>query len=249
MHVSDHSACHYRLQLIDVIIKLIFSGELDSITKHGTTRWRQVSCFYHFSDSIMDETDSFLVVRPGYESLWYHRRALMQLLLSSIEKQVSIIDYSNEKIGSKSFIDSRSSAEVKLVKDALEAFMMVTNEDKIIQENVYIETLRSYSSQSFKNGDKSDIFNNTRYETSSNKNRSIVWLTALFQKEVYLLRYCKFKENFHWNYESQVKHCERYASYFMDKVLRSIVFSNEEHSSKITFDKFRTFFQSKINNS
>lgn len=83
-HVSDHSASNHKTQ---VVIRLIHIENASKFT------------VLNVLESMLMESAELIVQRPGSESLWYHRRSLVEMLFEVLSKWniIEITDISFEQ--------------------------------------------------------------------------------------------------------------------------------------------------------
>ena len=81
-HVSDHSASNHKIQ---VILRLVYLEGGDK------------SAILNIFESMLMESADIISRRPGVESMWYHRRNLIELLLETLSSW-NIVEYTDDKI-------------------------------------------------------------------------------------------------------------------------------------------------------
>lgn len=70
-NVSDYSGCHYRQKLLECILNFRASDSISLLIKE------------------LDDNEKRILMYEGHESLWYHRRAVLQLCLGLIQKETN----------------------------------------------------------------------------------------------------------------------------------------------------------------
>lgn len=85
-HVSDHSAANHRSQVIQNIVQILLRDSDESTTSIPATKDPYFSSvgkttMCNFLGNILSESSSLITHRPGNETLWYHRRGVMQIAL------------------------------------------------------------------------------------------------------------------------------------------------------------------------
>jgi len=93
-HVSDHSAVNHRLQVILHIIHMMhdhseWALELEPPKNESYLSFFDKSSTILLLEKALDDSSSLIIARPGYESLWSHRRSLLQLSLPILRMSVS----------------------------------------------------------------------------------------------------------------------------------------------------------------
>jgi hypothetical protein len=103
-HVSDHCACNYLIQLVTILLDTkyhIVSPRIEetSIDDHSSqlnlrinhlfrcvdsSSKESVQCGKNFIRTLLDHNKEMIFARPGYETLWYYRRALLQISIKMI---------------------------------------------------------------------------------------------------------------------------------------------------------------------
>lgn len=82
-HISDHSASNHKIQVVLQLISLRQNaGDLPGTPGNLSSQTKLLEVFR----SVLKESNELIIARPGHESLWYHRRSLVEALFDSIGK-------------------------------------------------------------------------------------------------------------------------------------------------------------------
>ena len=110
-HISDHSCSNHKIQ---VVIRLIqYDNDILSCLPNDDTlsaRKRTLAV----CQSMLRESSDLVINRPGHESLWYHRRALVELIFCTLSQWQGIFTSESSMI-TKTLILKIKSFETDLV--------------------------------------------------------------------------------------------------------------------------------------
>ena len=73
-HISDHSASNHKIQVIQ---RLIDIQNKEQLSPSGTIQVLLIA---------LKDSRRLILLRPGHESLWYHRRCVIEIMLSNISE-------------------------------------------------------------------------------------------------------------------------------------------------------------------
>jgi hypothetical protein len=97
-HISDHSASNHKIQVVTRLI------ECQSRPSTSMFRLKCLDIYYQ----MLSESSELIVLRPGHESLWYHRRSLHEMLLNALsDRDIFCFSLENDLVEDVCTFESR----------------------------------------------------------------------------------------------------------------------------------------------